>query len=118
LLGLAYEQLGDAKAAIACFEQLSGAERNALEAALYARTGRRAEAMATLREIGPKEGFESDCTPEIALAWIALGDRNRGYTYMKATPPPNRIEHNFLALDPRLDPLRSDIRFKEWTAPD
>lgn len=118
LLGLAYEQLGDTKAAIASFDRISGPERNALVAAMYARTGKRAEAMAMLRAIDPKEAFKWACTPDIALAWIALGDKDRGYTYMRATPPPNRIEHNFLALDPRLDPLRSDSRFKQWTAPD
>jgi DNA-binding winged helix-turn-helix (wHTH) protein len=117
LLGLAYEQVGNERAAIASFEQLRGAERDALLAGLYARTGRRDQALAKLRAIGVKEAFGSGCTRTIAFAWLALGDKARAYAFLRATPPSNRVERQFLAFDPRFDDLRSDPRFRQWTAP-
>ncbi|HEY7992982.1 MAG TPA: winged helix-turn-helix domain-containing protein [Candidatus Eremiobacteraceae bacterium] len=118
LLGLAYEQLGDSRAAVATFSRLPRVEREALTAALFAKTGDRARALLTLRAIDRKAAFGSGCTIEIALAWAALGDKDRAYTFLRATPPPNRVEHNFYAFDPRLDVLRSDSRFKSWTRPE
>jgi DNA-binding winged helix-turn-helix (wHTH) protein/tetratricopeptide (TPR) repeat protein len=118
LLGLAYEKIGDERAALAAFNQLHGAERTALIAGLYARQGRRAAALAALQAIGPREAFGSGCTVTIAFAWLALGDKTRAYAFMRATPPVNRVERQFLAFDPRLDGLRADPRFRPWTVPD
>lgn len=118
LIGLAYEQLGDERSAVAAFNQLRGAERSALIAALYARNGRRGDALAALRGIGPRAASGSESTVPVALAWLALGDKARAYAFMRATPPVNRVEHQFLAFDPRLDALRSDARFRPWTVPE
>ena len=118
LLGLAYEQSGETRSATAAFAQLPHVEREALTAALYARSGDRSRALATLHAISQSEAFGSGCTIQIALAWAALGDRERAYAFMRATPPPNRVEHNFYAFDPRFDALRSDTRFKKWTQPE
>jgi DNA-binding winged helix-turn-helix (wHTH) protein/Tfp pilus assembly protein PilF len=118
LLGLSYERVGDERAAIASFEQLPRVERAALMAGLFARKGRRAEAIATLRAIGREEAFGSGSTLPIACAWLALGDKARAYAFMRATPPSNRVERQFFAFDPRLDAVRSDPRFRRWTSPD
>jgi len=118
LLGLAYEQSGETRSAMTTFAQLPRVEREALTAALYARIGDRARALATLHAIAPKEAFGSGCTIQLALAWAALGDKDRAFAFLRATPPPNRVEHNFYAFDPRLDALRTDARFKAWTQPE
>lgn len=118
LLGVSYEQLGNARAAIDVFDRFSGVERDAHVAEVYAREGQRAKAIATLRDISTEQALASGSTLDIALAWLALGDKTRAFSFMRATPPTNYVARRFLAHDPRLDPLRSDPRFGRWTAPD
>ena len=117
VLGLAYERLGDRRAALAAFAQLPSAERTALVAAMDARTGRRERALAALRGIRAGEASGTGSMLALAFAWPAVGDRSRTYALMRATPLPNEVERRFLALDPRLDALRADRRFHRWTAP-
>jgi DNA-binding winged helix-turn-helix (wHTH) protein/tetratricopeptide (TPR) repeat protein len=118
LLGLAYERLGNERAAMASFDRLPSAERDALVAALYARTGRRARALARLGAAGQRPDAASGATLAIAFAWAALGDRERAYAFLRAARLANDIERRFLALDPRLDALRADPRFRPWTVLD
>jgi DNA-binding winged helix-turn-helix (wHTH) protein/tetratricopeptide (TPR) repeat protein len=117
VLGLAYERLGDRPAALAAFAPLPGPERTALIAAMDARTGRRERALAALRGIRGGEASGTGSMLALAFAWLAVGDRSRAYAFMRATPLPNEVERRFLALDPRLDALRGDPRFRRWTAP-
>jgi hypothetical protein len=103
---------------MASFDRLPSAERDALVAALYARTGRRARALARLGAAGQRPDAASGATLAIAFAWAALGDRERAYAFLRAARLANDIERRFLALDPRLDALRADPRFRPWTVLD
>ncbi|MDQ6930504.1 MAG: winged helix-turn-helix domain-containing protein [Candidatus Eremiobacteraeota bacterium] len=118
LLGLSQEQLGDYGAALKSFTAFGSAckcraESTLLIAAVYARMGHRSEAMAAVSDaIARARDLPMD---EVAIAFIALGDRTRALSYMRRVRFKNHSERLFLALDPRLDPVRRDARFRLWT---
>jgi len=119
LLGLSQEQLGDWGGALGSFHHFAGtckcrAQARLLEAALYARMGRRAVALETINAaIATSHDVPMD---ELAIAFIALGDHDRALSYMRKVHFKDHNERVFLALDPRLDPVRSDARFRAWTS--
>jgi hypothetical protein len=53
---------------------------------------------------------------EQATALVALGDYSAALTWFKRLPPADAMQRAFLAMDPRLDRVREDARFKLWTA--
>ncbi len=113
--GLAQEQMRDYVGAAASFERLGRfahhrADAEILLAEMYARRGRVHDALAALqsarrdpREISPDQ---------IALVYLALGNRDRALAYLRHAPPKN--ESMWYALDPRWDPVRGDSRFRRW----
>lgn len=119
LLGLSQEQLGEYKGALQSFRRFAGTckckvQARLLEAALYARMGRRAVALETINStIANARDLPMD---EVAIAFIALGDNDRALSYMRKVHFKDHAEKLFLALDPRLDPVRSDARFRTWTS--
>ncbi|MBC5829664.1 MAG: winged helix-turn-helix domain-containing protein [Candidatus Eremiobacteraeota bacterium] len=119
LLGLSQEQLSDYNGALASFHHFAGtckcrAQAQLLEAALDARMGRRAVALEAINSaIATSHDVPMD---EVAIAFIALGDHDRALSYMRKVHFKDHSERVFLALDPRLDPVRSDARFRAWTS--
>jgi len=119
LLGLSQEQLGDWRGALTSFHHFAGtckcrAQAQLLEAALDARLGRRAVALEAINSaIATSHDVPMD---EVAIAFIALGDHDRALSYMRKVHFKDHSERVFLALDPRLDPVRSDARFRAWTS--
>ncbi|MFN2527734.1 MAG: winged helix-turn-helix domain-containing protein [Candidatus Baltobacteraceae bacterium] len=119
LLGLSQEQLGDWGGALGSFHHFAAtckcrAQARLLEAALYARMGRRAVALETINDaIATSHDVPMD---ELAIAFIALGDHDRALSYMRKVHFKHHSERVFLALDPRLDPVRGDARFRAWTS--
>jgi DNA-binding winged helix-turn-helix (wHTH) protein/Flp pilus assembly protein TadD len=111
VLGLAYEQLGDVKAAITSFDHLPAVRREAFLADLYARTGQRRRAISMLRRLGTN----GDCI-ELALAWRTLGNSRLASRILGAAPAGNWMERSFLAMDPHAQNLRSDPEFAHLTA--
>jgi DNA-binding winged helix-turn-helix (wHTH) protein/predicted Zn-dependent protease len=105
LLGLAYEELDNRDAAIATFERLHAP---ALVAGVYARFSERGKAGAILRRL---RGDDIDA----ALAFIALRDYQNALIRLRRVRFQNDVEHAFYALDPRMDPVRTDPRFRHWT---
>lgn len=119
ILGLSQEQLGDAKDALASFRRFGDAckcqaEARLFQAGAYARMGRREDALAALRAaVANAAAVPPD---EVAIAFIQLGDRTRALAYMRRVKFKSPSERVFLALDPRMDPVRRDSRFRAWTS--
>jgi Tfp pilus assembly protein PilF len=119
ILGLSQEQLGaggDALASFGRFGELCKckAESQLLQAGMYARMGRHEEALAAIK--AAFNGSSMLPPDEVAIAFIQIGDRERALSYMRRVKFKNISERLFLALDPRMDPVRGDSRFRRWTS--
>jgi tetratricopeptide (TPR) repeat protein len=110
----AYEQLGRFDEAVASSQKLlQGTDHRAALRSLgriYARTGRRSEALRIAREIEEEGALGGN---EFALAGIysALGDRDRAFAELEKGVQARSLLP-FVFVDPQLDPLRSDPRFE------
>lgn len=119
LLALSQEAVGDYAGALATIARLSGlcahcqADSHVMRAGVYARMGKSAAALAELQHASKlSRALPPD---ETALVFIALGDRTRALSYMRRVRFKAGEERTWLALDPRLDPVRRDPRFRMWT---
>ncbi|MBV8245744.1 MAG: winged helix-turn-helix domain-containing protein [Candidatus Eremiobacteraeota bacterium] len=118
IFGLSLEQSGDPKGALAIFrrmERVCGCpgQTEVYVAGVYARMGQRAQALAALRRA--KHEAKMLSPDEVAFVYIAMGDREDALAYMKRIHWKDHVERQFLALDPRMDPVRHDPRFRAWT---
>jgi Flp pilus assembly protein TadD len=120
MLGLALAASGRSGDAIRAFRQLADfggdpVQVRALIATAMARSGDNLRAKMLLTGAGsPQRG--ADYLPDVAMAWIAIGDQRRALAYFTATPPLDTMHRRLLAPDPRLDGIRNDRRFDTWTA--
>jgi TolB-like protein/Tfp pilus assembly protein PilF len=111
----AYEQLGKFDQALAYVERL---QRTASDrrlglrplARIYARMGKRREAMEVLRII-EKNGTPGGDEFALAAVYSALGDRDHAIAALERGVQ-QRSLLAFVFTDPQLDPLRSDPRFQ------
>lgn len=109
----AYEQLGKFDQALAAAKHFRGTGNTPdagllLLARIYARTGRRPEAIELVRraeDVNPRNDLEAIGT------YAALGDSDRALTVLQ-NGINDRSTLPFVFVDPMLDPLRSDPRFK------
>jgi DNA-binding winged helix-turn-helix (wHTH) protein/TolB-like protein len=119
-LGFVYEQKDMNEAAIAEFSEAvrisSDARRPVMEAALghaYAVAGKRTEAQRAL------DGLKRDSQRRfvspygIALVYAGLGDKEQAFAWLNRAYDERDNWLNYLKMEPRLDPLRSDARFTE-----
>src|SRR5215467_5212154 len=112
----AYEQLGKHAEALAYAERLrqpaDGIDRPYLLylAGIYARMGKRGEAMETVATT-EKEGSPYDAHA-LAVIYCALGDHDRAIASLERGVQAHTLMP-FVFVDPPLDPLRSDPRFKQ-----
>ena len=116
LLGLAQERAGDDRGALATFARFGRiahhrADAELLIAELYARMGRTQDALLALQRARNSRNVEPY---QMAFVFIALGQRDRALHYMRQTKTKSNEERMWLALDPRLDPVRDDARFRRW----
>ena|ERR1700687_3428660 len=86
------------------------ATRARVMAGIYARMGRRPEAVDLLRKI-EKDGMPGD-EYWLAGAYCALSDRDRAIAALERGVQTRSILP-FILVDPKFDPLRSDSRFQE-----
>ena len=110
----AYEQAGKFDQALAAAKRLQQTV-NASDvwlfelARIYARTGRRREALELVHRAEDKKlpgsSFEAICT------YVALGDSDRALAILQNAID-DRSVFPFVFVDPMVDPLRSDPRFK------
>ena len=118
LLGLSQEQLGAYREAYASLQRFGElckckAQTQLFIAGLYAKMGHAEDARAALNSA--LAGAHNLPPDEVGIAFIQLGDRAHALSYMRHVHFKDHHERLFLALDPRMDPVRSDSRFRPWT---
>lgn len=116
-LGLAYEQAGDFRPAIAHLQFAADACANdiniqAMLAYVQARSGHRDEAMALLARVSKEENRQPIPAIDAAAAFTALGDQETAFRYLNAGFDQRNARLTALKCDPRLLPLHSDPRFE------
>ena len=115
-LGLVYEQKGMYQEAIDQFQNCIRitAGRPSMVALLghaYAAAGRQTEAQATLDQLRALAGQRYVPSYPVAAIYAALGRKDEAFAWLERAYEERDSWMNYLALDPRLDPLRSDARF-------
>ena len=118
-LALAYEQKGMLAEAVSAMEQarkLAGQKTDlpmvhALLAHAYALAGRKSDAQSELNlltAIGQKRYVPPSY---IAIVFLALGDKDKAFEYLDKSYHDRSEQLLYLAVEPVVDPLRSDPRF-------
>ena len=119
LLGLALEENGNEGEAVSVFRALSrirsSRDAQALIAGAYAHRGQRALALQTLQEAIGNASSDNFFARDLALGFLQLGDHKRALHLLRRARFANDMERMFFAMDPRLDAVRSDARFRPWT---
>ncbi len=118
-MGLAYEALGDYRAAVAAYEKYGNScsacrpEAAALLAHAYAASHDYVNAAAQLRIA--QAGMASDrVDPEdVITALVAMGKRSEALQILRRAQ--RSLLTGMLAIDPRMDPVRDDARFRQFT---
>jgi len=111
-LALSYEQKGMYPEAIQEQEKVRAYFKGAPNAGLahlYALTGRTPEARQILKELEKEDGDPAWFL--IAGGYAALGDKNRAFNCLEKAYQERDFFLPVLAVDPWMDPLRSDPRF-------
>lgn len=116
--GLAYEQKGmyeDALRELRRAKQLlpENAVIDSDVGHLYAVAGRRREAAAVLAELEGKRVRKYVSSFEFALIHAGLGEQEESVSAMEQAYQERSDMLVYLGVDPRLDPLRRDPRFKQ-----
>ena len=117
-LGSAYEQKGMFPEAIAEFQKaVDGSNRIQLAVAClahaFALAGKRVEAEKLLAELRERSGREYVSSYLIAEIYVALGEKEAAFKLLDQAYDERSIDLVLAKVDPRLDPLRDDPRFRE-----
>ena len=116
-LGWAYEQTGRFKEGISEAERaLALDEGNLVYLAslghAYARAGMKSEARATLARLAQASTSRHVSSYHVAVIHMALGDTNAGLDWLERAYDEQSPWIGYLGVDPRVDPVRSQPRFK------
>jgi eukaryotic-like serine/threonine-protein kinase len=116
-LGRAYEQLGKYEEAIAEFQkalELSGGDltTRASLAHVYAVSGRRARAERILNDL-KQQAKGSNLTYQIADIYLGLRQKEEAFQWLEKAFEERSGWLTWTAIEPKLDPLRSDPRFAD-----
>jgi serine/threonine protein kinase/Tfp pilus assembly protein PilF len=115
-LGLAYEQKGLYEQALVELEKAAQKRRtNALASLghLYGVMGRKKEARDILLELEKRAGQESVSPYQLVLVHIGLGNTEAAVAGLQQAYREHATLLSYLKMDPRLDPLRDDLRFQD-----
>jgi len=119
-LGYVYEQKGKNEAAIEEFSRAmklsEEGRRPVIEAALghaYARAGKRTEAQRVLAGLKETAQRRFISPYGIAVLYLSLGDKEQAFVWLNRAYDERDNWLNYLKVEPRLDPLRTDPRFNE-----
>ena len=78
----------------------------------YARAGSETEARAMLTRLADMSKSRYVPAYDVALIHIALGDRDVGLNWLERALAEQSVMIGYLRVDPRLDPVRGDARFR------
>jgi tetratricopeptide (TPR) repeat protein len=117
--GQVYEQQGRYAEAVERYRHFAGlfadpnanANARAELARVCARSGQQAEARSLLNDVGGLN--RPDTAYPIALAYAALGDRDTAFRFLEKALAERSGWLALLRVEPALDPLRDDPRFKD-----
>jgi eukaryotic-like serine/threonine-protein kinase len=84
--------------------------RDALRAIAMAQMGERQSALAALKRL-ESSNKTVDSSYYIAALCAQLGDKDKAFAYLEKSHEDRKPDMLFLAVDPLMDPLRSDVRF-------
>lgn len=112
--GVIYTEKGDYAKAAQNFQQL-GDQPHALGhlGNLYARMGKTADARAILPKLEERVAKDGLGRYEIALMYAGLGDKDEAFAWLEKSLAAHDKGMTYLKIDPCLDPLRSDPRFRD-----
>jgi serine/threonine protein kinase/tetratricopeptide (TPR) repeat protein len=85
--------------------------RDALRGIALARMGQRQSALAELKRL-EKSNQSVDSSYYVAALYAQLGYKDKAFAYLEKSQEDRRADMLFVAVDPLMDPLRSDARFK------
>ena len=116
-LGRVYEQMGKYSDAIAEAERVGPSPDSILSltemAYAYAKAGKSAEARALLRKLEARAKRAYVPAYDLAVVHLALGQNEAALQWLQKAYDEHDWAMVVLAVEPRLDPLRSDSRFQE-----
>ena len=112
--GVIYTEKRDYAKAAQNFQQL-GDQPHALGhlGNLYARMGKAAEARAILPKLQERVAKDGLGRYEIALIYAGLGDKDQAFAWLEKSLAAHDKGMTYLKIDPCLDPLRNDPRFRD-----
>jgi len=115
-LGRVYEQMGKYSEAIAEAERAGPSPDSTLRvtemAYAYARAGKSAEARAFLRKLEERSKRGYVPAYDLAVVHLALGEKEAALQWLQRAYDEHDWALMVVAVEPRLDPLRSDPRFQ------
>ena len=115
-LGLAFEQTGMLKEAIAELEKTRDLAASlpiahALLAHAYATAGRKGDAQHELNALTTMARTRYVPPSYFAIISVAMGDKDQAFAYLQKSYQDRSEQLLYLAVEPLVDPLRSDPRF-------
>jgi serine/threonine protein kinase/tetratricopeptide (TPR) repeat protein len=118
VLRWAYEKKGMHTEALAAFEQervFAGETptTHAKRAHVLASVGRREEARVILQEILARRAEQWVSAYEIAIIYCSIGEPDNAFRWLEQAEREHAVGFTFVRVDPRLEALRSDPRFRE-----
>jgi len=120
ILPAAYEQKGMLEEAIAGFQRgitlTKGPEKILAMAGLghvYAVSGRKTEARKILGELQRLSEHSYVPANDVALVYAGLGERDEAFAWLDKAYEEHSFNMGHLTVEPRFDPLRSDLRFAD-----
>lgn len=115
-LGLAYEQKGLLQEAAIHLECASRIEKTSIVLAClgrtYALSGRRTEALSLMNRLTEESKVRYVSNYSVATMFLALGDKEKALEKLELAYVDKDEHLAMLRVDPRLDPIRDEKRFK------
>ena len=80
---------------------------------VYARLGRRSEAEAVIKELEKRYADKVADGRDLAVVYAGLDDKDKAFAWLEKAFADHSVILAFLKLEPLLEPLQSDPRWKD-----